>query len=311
MAHPGRRGEARKAQVGDARVERINRDPRRLRGIRKNDRRQLRGLIGPMRAFGLPGADLHVGLVGRENLERRRPKSRAGLHRKRVGLGVVRRRDLEILESALAAVASTGQILGGLLRPCRHRVTRYVNRMRAEQHALRHCRIARQRRKVSRASIARRRHRSLQCRTRRRRIESDAAVGRARDPCARRRGRERMIREQRIDRVEQRESAVEIVHLRPARRRRLAGVVERGAVVLESRNYDAAVSRMRTDRLRLRDADTGVERRPAHSSRVEAIQPAVVAKIKAVARLSDRKRSRADPNAYRRQARATSNWSRS
>src|ERR1700730_2984167 len=129
MAHPGRRRETRKAQVGDGGVERVNRDTGGLGGIRKNNWRQLRGLVGPMRSFRLSAAHLHVGLVGGEYLERRWTKSGAGLHRERVSLGVVGGRNLEILESALAASASAGQVLGRLLRPCCRRVVRNVDRV--------------------------------------------------------------------------------------------------------------------------------------------------------------------------------------
>src|SRR5208283_5192050 len=93
---------------------------------------------------------------------------------------------------------------------------------------------------------------------------------------------ERMIGEQRVDRVEERESAVEVIYLRPAQRRRLHGVEERGAVVLKSRNHHCAVSGMRTDRLRLRGADARIERRPSERAAVEAIKPTVVAEVEAV-----------------------------
>ena len=102
MAHARRRRKSRKAQVGDVVSERGNRDSGRLGGVGKHDWRQLGGLVDPLGATGLPRADLEVGLVGGENLKRRRTKSRAGLHRERISLGVVRRRDLEILERALA-----------------------------------------------------------------------------------------------------------------------------------------------------------------------------------------------------------------
>src|ERR1700722_16584175 len=91
-----------------------------------------------------------------------------------------------------------------------------------------------------------------------------------------------MICEQRIDAVEKRESAVEVIHLRPARRRRLTSVVAPRAVVLESRQHHCTVCRMRTDRLRLRDADARVESRPGNSTDVVPIKSAVVAEVEAV-----------------------------
>src|ERR1019366_8860203 len=108
--------------------------------------------------------------------------------------------------------------------------------------------------------------RSLQCRARSGRIESDSAVGRAQNPCSNRSGRERMIGKQRVDRVEERESAVEVIHLRPARRRRLRSREERGAVVLKSRQRHCAVSWMRTDRIRLGSADARIEGGPGKSA---------------------------------------------
>ena len=213
VTHTGSSRETGKAQVGGAVIERVNGNSGRLRGIREHDWRQLRGLVGPLGAIGPAGADLEVGLVGGEDFERRRTKGRAGLNRERVRLGIIRRRDLEILERARATVASAGQILSRLRRPCRHPVIRHVNRMRAKQYAPGDGRIARERRIVGCAVVARRRHRSLQCRARSGGIESDSAVGRARNPCSDRGGRERMIGKQRIHRVEERESAVEIIHL--------------------------------------------------------------------------------------------------
>jgi hypothetical protein len=166
MTDAGGRREPRQAEIGDAVIERVNRDASSLSGIRKDRWQQLSGLVGPVCAFGPGSADLEAGLVGGENLKRRRTKGRAGLHRERIGPAMVRRRDLQVFERALAAVASAGQILCRLRRPCRHRVIRDVNRMRTEQHPLRDGRIARNRRIVSRTLVAYRLHRGLQCRAR-------------------------------------------------------------------------------------------------------------------------------------------------
>jgi hypothetical protein len=119
-----------------------------------------------MRSLRLAGINLHIRLVGGENFKWRRASGRTRLHRERVGLGVIGRRDLDILERALTADASAGEILRGLRRPGRHRIGRNVNRMRTEQHALGHCGIARERRIIGRTGIVHRRHRGFERRGR-------------------------------------------------------------------------------------------------------------------------------------------------
>ena len=143
-------------------------------------------------------------------------------------------------------------------------------------------RIAGQRRIVGRAAIARRRHRSLQRRARSGGTESNSAVGRARHRWPDRRGRERMVRELRTENVEEREPAVEVIHLRPARSGRLRTIEARGAIVLKSRNSEVAVRRMRSDPLCLRHVEIRVYGEPNEAAGIEAIEPAVVAEEKAV-----------------------------
>jgi hypothetical protein len=119
-----------------------------------------------MRSLGLAGIDLHIRLVGSENFKWRRASGRTRLHREREGLGMIGRRDLDILECARTADASAGEILRSLRRPGRHRVVRNVDRVRAEHHALGHRGIARERRIVGRTGIVYRRHRSFERRRR-------------------------------------------------------------------------------------------------------------------------------------------------